>query len=89
MHAVFAQNGNEKDGKIREPTTLKEHINARANYSRLYFRATFAWANFASWNIDFYPRLDKCHRRSQIFPISFADFDSSEVLVSFSAFIFS
>ena len=35
MHAVFAQNGNEKDGKIREPTTLKEHINARANYSLL------------------------------------------------------
>ena len=37
------------------------------------------------------PRLfrhhDKCHRRSQIFPVSFADSDSSGVLVSFITFI--
>ena len=28
----------------------------------------------ALWKIAFYPRLDKCHRRSQIFPVSIADF---------------
>ena len=38
--------------------------------------------------IAFYPRLHKCHRRSQIFPVPFADFASSGVLVSFITFIF-
>ena len=32
--------------------------------------------------IAFYPPLDKCHTRSQIVPVSFADFDRSGVLVS-------
>ena len=42
----------------------------------------FVFVHFA-----FYPRIDKCQRRSQIFPVSLQDFDSSEVLVSFVAFI--
>ena len=42
----------------------------------------------AIWRFSLYPRLDKCHRRSQIFPLPSADFDSSEGLVSFSEFIF-
>ena len=49
----------------------------------VFFYASFVISRFA-----FYPRLDKCHRRSQIFPVSFADFDIAKVLVSFSAFIF-
>ena len=28
----------------------------------------------AIWKIAFYPRLDKCHRRSQIFPVAFRRF---------------
>ena len=31
----------------------------------------------------FYSPLGKCHRRSQIFPVSIADFDSSKVLVHY------
>ena len=55
----------------------------------LYFCAwIFLCQSCGIWKLPFYPRLDKCHRRSQIFPVSFADFDSSEVLVAFSAFIF-
>ena len=42
-------------------------------------------------NLVFYPCFNKCHRKSQIFPVSFADFANfanSGVLVSFIAFIF-
>ena len=43
---------------------------------------------FASWKSAFYPRFDKCHRLSQIFHVSFADFYSSGILASFSGFNF-
>ena len=31
-------------------------------------------ASYSIWKIAFYPRLNKCHRRSQIFPIAFRRF---------------
>ena len=31
-------------------------------------------ASFAIWRFAFYPRLDKCHRLSQIFPVAFRRF---------------
>ena len=31
-------------------------------------------ASFAIWIFGFYPRLDKCHSRSQIFPVAFRRF---------------
>ena len=45
-------------------------------------------ASCAIWEIAFYSRLDKCHRLSQIFHVSFADFYSSGILASFSGFNF-
>ena len=57
----------------------------------IFVYAAFAWffRQFGKLKFAFYPRLDKCHRHLQIFLVSFADFDSSEVLVSFLELFFS
>ena len=46
--------------------------------SRIYFYETLNLCRFqsclSSWTIGFHPRHDKCHRRSQRFPVPIADF---------------
>ena len=46
----------------------------RAFRSQALFLCNICMVFQAMWTIDFYPRLEKCHRRSQIFPVAFRRF---------------
>ena len=72
-------------------TTIKTVLSCD-ELGRLCFSATFAWffkpVQLCLLEICFLSMLRQCHWQSQIFPVSFADFVISGVLVSFIVFIF-
>ena len=54
-------------------TPLLDVVGAAVPIAGFIFVQHF-WVSFAIWIFAFCPRLDKCHRRSQIFPVAFGRF---------------
>ena len=76
-------------GKVINGTETVPRLNVLLAF---YFCATFAWSSrpvLVSGNLLFIHALTNATDDHKYSPLPSADFDSSEVLVSFSAFIFS